>query len=730
VDQWLTSFVADTNDVALVALGGYGRRELCPFSDLDLLILHRGRADVDVLAERIWYPVWDERLRLDHSVRTVKQAVRMAENDLRTALSLLDGRVVAGDPTLGDELNQGLRGSLTKLRRRWLQNLDDVTQQRHASRGDIAFLLEPDLKEAKGGLRDATVLRHIARFADFVTVDPATWAAHDELLATRVELHRIAGRASDVLILQEQDEIGRRLGREDGDELMAMVADDGRRLAWASDDAWRRIRAWVDGPTRVGGGGHPRDLGRGVVRRDREIVITPAGVDEGLSVVLHAAAHAARSNLPFDRDTLGRLSHRALPLPEPWADPSREGFLALVGAGDGLVAVFEALDHTGVWTALIPEWGAVRSRPQRNAFHRYTVDRHLIECAVQASRLTGDVERPDLLLVAALFHDIGKGYTGDHTDRGVELIGRIGARIGFAAADVDLLRTLVELHLLLPDVATRRDLDDPRTVTSVVAQVGTTSLLDLLAALTEADARATGPLAWTPWRASLVRDLVGRVRDRLTGRTSQRNDEQRGVEPPGSVDVVTITGGDVEATIVAPDRRGLFCAVAGVLALHGLDILGAAAMSTDVGTAVDTFHVQPTFGRAPRWDLVESDVRAVLRGEMSLDDRLADRQRTYGNRHARLGARQPDVSVQFHDDASDISTVVDVRGPASLGTLYRMTRVFAAFNLDIRHARVTTIGNQAVDSFYLVDANGEKLTDATLRHHLSDAITSALASSG
>jgi [protein-PII] uridylyltransferase len=481
----------------------------------------------------------------------------------------------------------------------------------------------------------------------------------------------------------------------------------------------------VDGPTRVGGGGRPRDLGRGVVRRDGEIAIAPTA-DGDLSVILHASAHAARAHLPFDRDTLRRISHRALPMPEPWAAPSLEDFVTLVGAGDGLMPVFEALDHSGVWTALVPEWAAVRSRPQRNAFHRYTVDRHLIECAVQASRLVDDVERRDLLLIAALFHDIGKGYAGDHTERGVELIGSISARMGFAAADVDRLRTLVELHLLLPDVATRRDLDDPKTVTAVVARVVTTSMLDLLAALTEADARATGPMAWTPWRASLVEDLIGRVRERLTGQASLRTQAPHGVGPAGSLDVVTITGHGMDATVIAPDRRGLFSAVAGVLALHGLDILGAAATSTDVGTAVDTFHVQPTLGRAPGWDLVEHDLRAVLRGEMSLDDRPADRQRTYGNRHARLAARPPDISVQFHDDASDVSTVVDVRGPASLGTLYRISRVFATFNLDIRHARVTTIGNQAVDSFYLVDADGQKLTGPELRRRLSEALTREL----
>ena len=694
-------------------------------------MLHRGRPGINELADGVWYPIWNERVALDHSVRTVREAVRTAENDVRAALTMLDARLVAGDAALLDDLVPRLHRSLTKLARRWLRGLGESTEERHRRAGDVAFLLEPDLKEGKGGLRDAAVLGAIGSVLDFIAVDEPTRAARDDLLTIRTELHRIAGRPTDALLLQDQDEIGGRLGIGGGDEVMAVVAAAGRRISWGSDDAWRRMRAWIDGPRRVPSGARSRDLGHGVVRLDQEITFAPRlGVALDQATVLHAAAEAARQGLPFGRAALQQMTAPTSPLADPWPASAREDLFVLLASGPGLVAVFETLDHSGVWVRLLPEWVPVQSRPQRNAFHHYTVDRHLIEAVVQAAALAPMVRRPDLLLVAALLHDLGKGYPGDHTDAGVELIGVIGARFGYPDDDVTLLRTLVRLHLLLPDTATRRDLDDPKTIDLVATEVVTVDTLDLLAALTEADARATGPAAWTSWRAGLTWALVERVRQRLTDGVREATVPLRAGPVPldiGVTDGTTVIGVGLDATVVADDRRGLFCAVAGVLALHGLDIVGATATTRTDGTAVDAFHVQPTMSLEPRWELVQRDLRAVLDGTLALEEQLARRRQTYGDQHAQLAARPPEIDVQFLDHVSDTSTVVDVRGPASLGALYRITRHFADLDLDIRHARVTTIGNQAVDSFYLVDGETRPVTDPALRHRLTDAIVRDLA---
>jgi len=719
---------AVAGDVALVALGGYGRRELCPCSDLDVLLVHRGRSDIAVLAERVWYPIWDERLSLDHSVRTIREAMRTAENDMRAALTMLDARFVAGDATLVDELGVQLQRSLTKLARRWLPSVDASNGERHQRAGDIAFLLEPDLKEGRGGLRDVTVLGAVGRVLEFVVPDEATLAARDELLTIRTELHRTAGRPLETLFLQDQDEVARRLGQT-GDELMATVAAAGRRIGWAADDTWRRIRAWIDGPRKVRSGSRSRDLGDGVIRVDEEIAIVPRPpAPDDLATVVHAAAEAARLRLPFSRDTFRQFAAPLSPLPDPWPATVRDEFLSLLAGGAALVPVFEALDHGGVWVCLLPEWAAVQSRPQRNAFHRYTVDRHLIEAVVQAQPFTRSVRRPDLLLLAALLHDLGKGYPGDHTDAGVALVESIGPRLGLSPDDVAAVARLVRLHLLLPDTATRRDLDDAKTVDAVAEAVGSVDTLDLLAALTEADARATGPSAWTSWRAGLTHALVERVRARLNGE-AHRPDAPPPLAsvPAGELDGgPTVVGDGPDATVVADDRRGLFCAVAGVMALHGLDILGATATSGADGRAVDAFHVQPTMSGEPRWDLVQRDLRAVLDGELALDEQLARRRHTYGDPQARLAARPAEIDVQFLDHLSDVSTVVDVRGPATLGALYRITRRFAELDLDIRHARITTAGNQAMDSFYLVDRDAGAVSDPVVRRRLVDTIVADL----
>jgi [protein-PII] uridylyltransferase len=211
------------------------------------------------------------------------------------------------------------------------------------------------------------------------------------------------------------------------------------------------------------------------------------------------------------------------PAPDPWPLETREALVRVLLAGRPAIAALESLDQEDLVSRLLPEWSAVRSRPQRNAYHRFTVDRHLLEAAVNAATLSGRVDRPDLLVVGALLHDIGKGYPGDHTKVGVELVGRISARMGFARRDVDVLVAMVRHHLLLPDAATRRDLDDPVTVQKVAEAVGDRLTLTLLGALAEADGLATGSSAWGPWKAGLVTELVDRTAAHLEGRPSRRD---------------------------------------------------------------------------------------------------------------------------------------------------------------------------------------------------------------
>ena len=302
-DAWLTTLLGPAEDVALVAVGGYGRAELAPGSDLDVMLLHRGRKDVAALAERVWYPLWDAGLKLGHAVRTVKEALALAAGDLDTATSLLDVRLIAGDSDLSEELTRKAEAQWQSRSDRWLPVVGQAVAERHERAGEVAFLLEPDLKEGRGGLRDVHA-QHWAEAARRILLegDEASLAeSYDTLLDVRVALHRRTGKASDRLLLQEQDGVAEDLGFADADVLMAEVAAAARTIAWTSDETWDRILSSVKGP-RGRGASADRRVGQGIVIRDGVVELTADA--EPLSdptLVLRAAAAAAEAGLRISR---------------------------------------------------------------------------------------------------------------------------------------------------------------------------------------------------------------------------------------------------------------------------------------------------------------------------------------------------------------------------------------------------------------------------------------------
>jgi len=736
VEAWLVELLGDEPGVCLLAVGGMGRRELCPYSDVDLVLLHGGRKDVGEVAERLWYPIWDSGLSLDHSVRTVKQALAVADDDLKAALGLLDGRVIAGDAALADELLVKAREQWRRRAKRTLPELLVAVDERSERFGEVAFLLEPDLKEGRGGLRDVHALRAAALAVAVVDPDAGALAGPNEvLLAARVELHRRAGRATDRLLLQEQDAVAAALGYSDADALMRSVSSAARTIAFHTDDGMRRVRSWLAGPRgRRAGGDRPLEMG--LAMREGEVVLTsdsdPAGDP---SLILRAAAAAAIAGVPLSTGAVGALAASAAPPGDPWPDAARHALVALLGAGPALVPVIEVLDQRGLLARVLPEWTAVRSRPQRNAYHRFTVDRHLCEAAVEASALARQVSRPDLLLVGAWLHDLGKGYPGDHTVAGVALMSRIAPRMGFDAADVDVLVKLVRYHLLLADAATRRDLSDPATITAVADAVGDQTTLELLEALTEADSKATGSTAWSPWKAELVHELVARTTAALADGGSAPDSDAEGREREPVVDrarAALAAGAAVHVetswphlAVAARDRAGLFADVAGTLTLHGLSVLAADVWTSDDGIAVETFRTESTFGREPDRAALDADLAAAIEGRLPLEARLAERVRTYASRRAAV-ARRAAPRVVIDNEASARATLIEVRAPDGIAVLYRITHTLAALDLDVRHAKVATLGAEVVDSFYVLDANGAKV-DVSHRQEIQRAVLTALA---
>lgn len=750
-DHWLSALFATAaretgvRGAALVAVGGYGRAELSPRSDLDLLLLHDGKAEpraLGALADRLWYPVWDLGLALDHSVRTPAEARRTAAEDLKAHLGLLDARLVAGDAGLLAGLRTSVLADWRNQAVKRLPQLDALCRERAERAGELRFLLEPDLKEARGGLRDATALRAVA--ASWLADAPREGLAdaRRRLLDARDALHLVTGRATDRLSLQEQPQVAARLGLLDADALLREVYEAARVISYAGDVTWREVgrvlRARTARPrlrgllgTRGAPAAERAPLAEGVVESDGEAVLALAARPERDPVLpLRFGAAAAQAGLPVSLHAVRRLADRARPLPVPWPAEAREQLLTLLGAGEPTVAVWEALEAEGLITRLLPDWERVRCRPQRNPVHTWTVDRHLIETAVRASALTRRVSRPDLLLMAALLHDIGKGWPGDHSVAGETIARDMAARVGFDTEDVAVLGTLVRHHLLLVDTATRRDLDDPATVKAVAAAVGSTGTLEILHALTEADALATGPAAWSTWRGSLVADLVARVAAVLSGSPPDASELDIPTTEQERLAVEALRTGEpvlalharreedeavgVELVVAVPDQPGVLPAAAGVLALHRLTVRAAELRFLELpdrlGEAlVLRWRVAAEYGALPEAARLRTDLVRALDGSLDVPARLADREAAYPRRR---GVVPPPPRVAVVPDVSSLATVLEVRAPDAVGLLHRIGRALESRRVRVRSAHVSTLGANAVDTLYVVDTDGKPLSPA------------------
>jgi len=707
-DAWLRDLLGDADGVALVAVGGYGRGEMGPGSDLDVLMLHDGRPDVVQIADQVWYPIWDAGWKLDHSVRTVAEAVAIANSDMKAALGMLHARHIAGVPDLTARLREHAFGQWRARASKRLPQLHEMVRERAERLGEVAFLLEPDLKEARGGLRDVHALEAIAAAWVAAGPGPAVRAAYRRLIDVRDTLQDVSGRPTTRMVAQEQEAIAHTLGMADADELLRAVSEAARTVSYASDVTWRS----VEGTLRRRPKAERKPVAEGVVEQDGEVVLA-RGIDPATdpTLVIRAAAAAAQVGLPLSPPTVELLAAKSPPMPIPWPAAAREAFVSLLGAGRAALVVFEALDQAGLMTRLIPEWESVRYRRQHNPMHRYTVDRHLVETAIEAAALTRTVARPDLLLLGALFHDIGKGADGDHSIAGAAIVPNIAARIGLNDRDTAALVAMVRHHLLLMQTATRRDLDDPATVATVAQAAGTPQVLELLHALTEADARATGMPMWDDWRARLVADLVRRAAASLAGEPIPQPEV---VLPPAIVklaergELVVVSessAGSSTVTVIAPDQPGLLWRSAGVLALHRLGV--RAATATSVGpTAVTIFEVEPTYFADVEPARIQDDMRRAIEGGLDVAQKLARREASAATRKS---IALPPARVMLPGGASDQSTVIEVRAHDRPGLLFTVTKVLAAEGLDVRAARVETLGAEVVDAFYVTDRGGRVL---------------------
>jgi [protein-PII] uridylyltransferase len=733
---WLTTKATEigitaTSGFAIVATGGLGRGEFLPYSDLDLTLVHDNmpRDVVTQVAELLWYPLWDANIPIDHSVRTVPEALQVAGEDISAGLAMIDARHIAGDSDLSALLVGGAR-------RQWRTGIasrfDELVEHTHARwqrSGEIAHRAEPDLKNGRGGLRDVQLLNAlaIAQLADgypsrALSSPMGTLGdAHLSLLNVRTELHRVSRKGREMLLAQFADEIGAALHIGDRFDLARMLSDAARTISYyvdaglrtAANALPRRGFAAFRRPVR-------RPLDEGVIEFGGEVILArDARPERDPGLILRVAAASATTGLPMAASTLSRLAAAAPELRTPWPRQALKDLLVMLAAGPATVATVEALDRTGLWGRLFPEWGAIRDLPPRDVVHIWTVDRHLVETVSRASAFTTRVSRPDLLLLGALCHDIGKGRGGDHSVIGADLATQIGTRLGLWPSDIEVLSKIVRFHLMLPDTATRRDLQDPKTIAAVVdALDGDSTLLELLHVLAEADSLATGPGVWGDWKASLIGDLVRRCRLVMAGEPLPHPDP---VEPHHlslasdggvHVELVPADGAHVfQVTMIAADRRGLLSKAAGVLALNSLRV-HSASVNSHQGVAVNTFVVSPHFGAPPPPELLRQQFVLALGGDLdvmgSLERRDRDAAATNTTRAGETPAAVPishvpaPPRVLWFGGSSPSEFVVQVRSLDRPGLLARLTAVIERDGLDIGWAKVTTLGSSVIDAFGVV----------------------------
>lgn len=547
--------IGEPKGLALAAVGSLGRRDCGPESDIDLVLLHDGgvhlelRDGIQGLADALWYPIWDSHIELDHSVRSLKECRGIAKTDLKASLGLLDIRRIAGDRALVEKATSAILADWRSgARLRFDEIAEDQTERRRRF-GRLAYLIEGDIKEAAGGLRDGILIR--ALVASWLAERPAIEYedSYEFLLDVRDALASVSHRHNHVLRLGYQDEVAELLGftgesgQDPADELLMHIAQAARTIRAAYADTLRRAKGSLRTPERprfqprlVRGRVVPpylEELAPGVGERSGELVLTSTANPADPRVLFSIMRVAAERDLPVRPATLQHLERAGAgrelsfrwQLGEAWPRWARQDFEAVLETGQNQVGVWELLDIAGLFTQLVPVWEEIRNLPQRSVIHRHTVDRHQIEAmsllpGVSSLGLSMNELRPrrrTALLLATLFHDIGKrpGYP-DHAENGAVMIPDILVPMGYEQAVIDDVVVLVRHHLLLGGLATSADPEEPETWALISDAVnGDAELLTCLHLLTQADASSCKPEAWDQWKATLVANLVSNTRGSL-----------------------------------------------------------------------------------------------------------------------------------------------------------------------------------------------------------------------
>ncbi len=716
----------------MVAVGSYGREELVPQSDIDVLLLHETKVSSDEVArvaDSIWYPLWDSGISIDHSVRSPVEVIENLKSDHRVLLGLLDARFLCGSLELFEKTLRLIDKEVRSKADLYASEILRSVLERHRGFGSITFDLEPNLKESAGGTRDVAILRSLINLEIGGSKEdmPYILGVSQRQILLREWLYRVNPKAQDRLSLFDQSELASRLGAGDVSKLMYQYAQDALRISVLLKEALKSASRK----------GHGRELKRSSslgVRwgsdQKKEIPFRQSSPVTSVYELLKTVEEYLQDGTVGSFGKLEQL--KILYRPEPskqWSEKDRNAFLALLQQREQLVEVWNVLDASGLWCEMLPEWKEVRFLRRPNAFHRFSVDRHLIESVKVASLLRDRVHRTDLLLFAALLHDLGKAREGDHSEIGGEIVKDLATRLGFPAEDVVVLTTLIENHLLLAEVITRRDLSDPSTVEMVADKIGSSEILELLIVLTEADSIATGVVPWSRWKESLLSELAFKVRQFLDVGVHEPREPKL---PPDILEELVAKASSGHAIVAvedhlyvgARDNAGLFATVVGSLAVSGISVVSADAFEREK-VAIDAFRVDSWSGGEPNYQRFKSTLKKAIDDPSFLAERIDRLKHTTSYRHDRSSSIKQGMlksRVEILEDVSDSATVVEIWTTDRRGVLFDLACEISKRGYDIRHAKILTMGVDVVDTFYIVGNDGGKIKDSSELAELIDSL--------
>jgi [protein-PII] uridylyltransferase len=754
-------------DSAVVALGSYGRGELCLWSDVDLMLLHAG-ADTDRLVKSVFYPLWDANLKVGHSVRTVRECGVAARERIDSMTSLLSARLVAGDQSLLAELEKEM--ARVASGRPLAPHLAVLERERR--RKEPYPVMAADVKSGRGALRTYQALGWERRRAELLgqaredeTVEER--AARSTLLAVRNGLHASEGRAFDLYDFDVREPVARWLERDVAtvSRSLCRALQLGDRLA---EKRWPDLLSSSDPVARLG----RRVLGRVGRRRG-------GGASGQTAGPLGAAANMAaeRGGLSVDA---GDWAELAGPSQGSWPQSERRALLDLIVAGEPGRVVFGWLEEAGWVHRDFPEWEAISAMPQLAPFHEHPVDAHLWRTTDEMIRL---IREPDgigaeivadldpaeeLLLLSAFLHDIGKGVDGDHSEQGAEVAAGFLDRAGFEPSTIEAVTAAVRHHLLLARTALRRDIASPEVIDEVAGAVGEIEILQILYLLTIADSRATGRTMWSEWKETLLRQLYLRVAARLEhgaaepavveaeavarltmGRVRPETvDEHLAMLPPdyavatepGEVvrqlevvselaeqTILSVSDSGEQVLVVGHDRRGFLLSVCRAFAANGIGVHDARLYTRADGVVFDVFEVRDdrtgTAVEPDRWAKVQLTLAGPEPDGLAVRDMVRQRAAAYDT------GRQMPVTVRPRPELPQLNTVLEVRATDRVGLLVDVVEALYAEGLDLHLARIDTRANQAIDVLH-VSRSGAPIREddelADLCRRLEDRIRGQL----